>query len=59
MLRSWMKILLDECITRKLAEHLDDFEVATVAQKKWKGHKNSVLLKKAEEEAWKLLCHYS
>ncbi|MBX3042859.1 MAG: DUF5615 family PIN-like protein [Candidatus Kapabacteria bacterium] len=40
-----MKILLDECITKKLKTYLNDFEVYTVAEMGWSGLKNGELLK--------------
>lgn len=44
-----MKILLDECVTRKLKNYLTDFEVFTVAQMSWSGLKNGNLMKVAIE----------
>ncbi len=39
-----MKILLDECVTKKLKRHLTEFEVATVVEMNWSGLKNGKLL---------------
>lgn len=39
-----MKILLDECITKRLKPHLTEFEVFTVSQMKWNGIKNGELM---------------
>jgi hypothetical protein len=39
-----MKVLLDECITKRLKPHLSDFEVCTVAEMGWSGIKNGKLL---------------
>lgn len=39
-----MKILLDECATKKLKSHLKEFEVFTVTELAWSGVKNSKLL---------------
>jgi len=43
-----MKILLDECVTRKIKKLLNDFEVYTVAEMGFKGLKKGKLLAKAE-----------
>ncbi len=40
-----MKILLDECITKKLKSYLLDFEVYSVLEMNWSGLKNGELLK--------------
>lgn len=45
-----MKILLDECIPRKLAGFFHGHKVLTVVQAGWKGIKNGDLLKKASSE---------
>lgn len=45
-----MKILLDECIDRKLAREFADYEVKTVPQMGWAGVKNGQLLVLAEAE---------
>ena len=42
-----MKILLDECVTRKLKRHLTEFEIATVVEMNWSGLKNGKLLSAA------------
>ncbi|HEY8782752.1 MAG TPA: DUF5615 family PIN-like protein [Mucilaginibacter sp.] len=39
-----MKILLDECVTKKLKAHLKEFEVFTVTELGWGGVKNGKLL---------------
>jgi len=39
-----MKILLDECITKRLKEHLKEFEVLTVSETGWGGIKNGMLM---------------
>ena len=39
-----MKILLDECVTKRLKQHLKDYEVFTVTQMRWNGLKNGKLL---------------
>ena len=39
-----MKVLLDECVTKKLKSHLKDFEVYTVVEMGWSGVKNGKLL---------------
>ena len=45
-----MKILLDECVDRRLARHLVGHEVKTVPQMGWAGIKNGELLGLAEQE---------
>ncbi len=45
-----MKILIDECIDRRLARDLIDYEVKTVPQMGWAGIKNGKLLAKASSE---------
>ncbi len=40
-----MKILLDECLPRKLKRTLPDFEVQTVQESGWAGKKNGELLR--------------
>ena len=45
-----MKILLDECVDRRLARELAGHEVKTVPQMGWAGIKNGELLTLAEKE---------
>ncbi len=45
-----MKILLDECIDRKLAREFSGYQVKTVPQMGWAGVKNGQLLSLAEAE---------
>ena len=45
-----MKLLLDECIDRKLAREFVGYEVKTVPQMGWAGTKNGQLLALAEAE---------
>lgn len=45
-----MKLLLDECIDRRLARELTAHEVKTVPQRGWAGTKNGQLLALAEAE---------
>ena len=45
-----MKLLLDECIDRRLARDLAGHEVKTVPQMGWAGIKNGELLTLAEKE---------
>jgi hypothetical protein len=45
-----MKLLLDECIDRKLAREFIGYEVKTVPQMGWAGVKNGQLLTLAEAE---------
>jgi predicted nuclease of predicted toxin-antitoxin system len=39
-----MKILLDECVTKRLRKHLDEFEVYTVRELELSGVKNGQLM---------------
>ena len=43
-----MKVLLDECIDRRLAKHIHGFTVQTVASMGWSGIKNGELLTLAQ-----------
>ncbi|MCL1469237.1 DUF5615 family PIN-like protein [Argonema antarcticum] len=45
-----MKLLLDECIDRKLAKEFVGYEVKTVSQMGWAGTKNGQLLALAAAE---------
>ena len=45
-----MKLLLDECIDRRLAKDLEEHDVKTVPQMGWAGIKNGALLTLAEQE---------
>ncbi|MGB7890521.1 MAG: DUF5615 family PIN-like protein [Microcoleus sp.] len=45
-----MKLLLDECIDRKIAREFVDHEMKTVPQMGWAGVKNGQLLALAEAE---------
>ena len=42
-----MKILLDECIDRRLAKEINGHEVVTVPQVGWTGIQNGELLRRA------------
>jgi predicted nuclease of predicted toxin-antitoxin system len=50
-----MKILLDECIAKRLKIYLPEHEVITVTEKRWNGLKNGQLLEKAVEDNFDLL----
>lgn len=50
-----MKILLDECLTKKTKQHLMEFDVSTVHEAKLSGLKNGKLLKAAVEMNFDLL----
>ena len=39
-----MKVLLDECVTKRLKPHLKDIEVYTVVEMGWSGVKNGKLM---------------
>ena len=45
-----MKVLLDECVDRRLSRELPDHELTTVPQRGWAGIKNGDLLALAEKE---------
>lgn len=45
-----MKILLDECLPKKLGRFLKDHDVKTVQQAGWSGVKNGKLLQQAQSE---------
>ena len=45
-----MKVLLDECVPRKLRRELAEHEVLTVTERGWSGIKNGKLLMLAEVE---------
>jgi Domain of unknown function (DUF5615) len=45
-----MKVLLDECVPRKLRRELPEHEVFTVTERGWSGIKNGKLLALAEVE---------
>ena len=45
-----MKVLLDECVPRKVKRELTDHEVLTVTEHGWSGVKNGDLLALAEAE---------
>ncbi len=50
-----MKILLDECVTKKLKRHLTEFEVGTVVEMNWSGLKNGNLLSAAAAKEFDVL----
>jgi predicted nuclease of predicted toxin-antitoxin system len=50
-----MKILLDECITKKLKRFLADHEVFTVTEMGWNGLKNGKLMAKCVENDFEIL----
>jgi hypothetical protein len=50
-----MKILLDECVTKRLKPFLPDFEVFTVTEMRWNGIKNGKLLLLCVENGFDLL----
>jgi predicted nuclease of predicted toxin-antitoxin system len=50
-----MKILLDECVTRKLKPYLKAFEVYTVNEMAWSGVKNGRLLTLCTENNFDVL----
>ncbi|MSQ77020.1 MAG: hypothetical protein EXR97_01005 [Nitrospiraceae bacterium] len=45
-----MKVLLDECIDRRLAREIEGHEVVTVPQAGWAGIKNGELLRLAQAQ---------
>lgn len=50
-----MKILLDECITKSLKKHLDEFEVFTVRELELSGVKNGKLMTYCVENNFDIL----
>ena len=50
-----MKILLDECVTKRLKPFLLDVEVFTVTEMRWNGIKNGKLLSLCVENGFDLL----
>jgi len=50
-----MKILLDECVTKRLKPHLSEFEVFTVSEMKWNGIKNGKLMALCIDNNFELL----
>lgn len=45
-----MRVLLDECVPRRLKRELSEHEVLTVTEHGWSGIKNGILLALAEAE---------
>jgi hypothetical protein len=45
-----VKVLLDECVDRRLARDIAGHEVRTVPETGWAGLKNGELLKRAQEQ---------
>ncbi len=43
-----MKVILDECLPRKLKSCFEGYEVATVPEMSWAGRKNGALVRQAE-----------
>ncbi len=50
-----MKILLDECVTKRLKPHLSEFEVFTVSEMRWNGIKNGKLMALCIDSGFELL----
>lgn len=50
-----MKILLDECITKRLKPYLADYDVFTVSEMKWNGIKNGKLMALCADNNFDLL----
>ncbi len=48
------KVLLDECIPRKLSSHLSGYECLTVPEAGWAGKKNGELLSLAENAGFQV-----
>jgi Domain of unknown function (DUF5615) len=49
-----MKLLLDECVPRKLKDHLPDVECQTVPEAGFAGNKNGELLSLAEQAGFQV-----
>ena len=50
-----MKVLLDECVNRKLKRHLAGIEVYTVAEMNWLSLRNGSLMRAAIEHGFDVL----
>jgi hypothetical protein len=50
-----MKVLLDECVTKKLKIYLKEFEVYTVTELGWSGAKNGKLMTLCVENGFEIL----
>ena len=50
-----MKILLDECVPKRLKKYLEEFEVFTVMELGWSGIKNGTLMTYCVENNFDLL----
>jgi hypothetical protein len=50
-----MKILLDECVTKRLIPYLSEHDVFTVTQQGWNGFRNGQLMKRAVENNFDFL----
>ena len=50
-----MKVLLDECVDRRLKSHLPTHEVYTVTDMQWDGLKNGLLMSAAIGEGFDML----
>ncbi len=50
-----MKILLDECVTKRLKRHLEEFEVWTVRELNLSGIKNGKLMTYCSENSFDIL----
>jgi len=52
-----MKILLDECVTKKIKPFLAEHTVFTIGQMDWQGLKNGMLLKRAVDKDFDIFYH--
>ena len=50
-----MKILLDECVTKRLKPFLIDHEVYTVSDMKWNGFKNGKLMLQSVQHGFNII----
>ena len=50
-----MKILLDECVTKRLKPFLIDHEVYTVSDMKWNGSKNGKLMLQSVQHGFNII----
>ena len=50
-----MKILLDECVTKRLKPYLTEFETLTVSEMQWNGIKNGKLMTLCVDNSFDLL----
>ena len=53
-----MKILLDECVTKRPKPHLSEYEVSTVTEMHWNGIKNGKLMTLCVDNNFGVVAYY-